>query len=102
MVEALENWSVIRGRVRSVADDAERPRFKRVSLAVEELLPVNGFPAAVDAGASGQIVEIVVPRETADALGLADGARVELHTRATPAGLFAHPDRARVIAGTDQ
>ena len=78
-------------------DDAERDAFKRVLIDVEHVAPVDGFSPAVYAGSSGGTVDIAVPRDLAHALGLAQGMRVELQTRATPAGLFAHPDRARVI-----
>jgi hypothetical protein len=97
MVEALENWSVVRGRVHSIGDDALRPSFKRVELAVDGIAPLDGFATAVDADARGSIVEIAVPRATADTLALAQGMHVEMQARATPAGLFAHPDRARVV-----
>jgi len=93
----MENWSVVRGRVHSVGEDAARPDFKRVELAVDEIAPVDGFAPAVEADAGGSVVEIAVPRATADALALARGMHVEMHTRATPVGLFAHPDRARVV-----
>jgi hypothetical protein len=97
MVQAVENWSVVRGRVHSIRDDTARAAFKRVEVAVDHVAPVDGFAPAVDAGASGSIVEIAVPRDTAEGLALANGMRVELQARATPAGLFAHPDRARVV-----
>src|SRR5436190_21492944 len=97
MVQALENWSVVRGRVHSIGDDPQRAHFKRVEVAVDDIAAVDGFPAAIDAGARGNIVEIAVPHATADALALSHGMHVELQARATPAGLFAHPDRARVV-----
>jgi hypothetical protein len=97
MVQAMENWSVVRGRVHSVREDAARPDFKSVELAVDGIAPVDGFAPAVDGNAGGSVVEITVPRATADALALARGMHVEMHARATPAGLFAHPDRARII-----
>jgi hypothetical protein len=97
MVQALENWSLVRGRVHAIRDDTAHPAFKRVAIAVDDVAPVSDFAGAVDADAHGSVVEIAVPRETADALALADGMRVELQARATPAGLFAHPDGARVV-----
>jgi hypothetical protein len=96
MVQSLENWSVLRGRVRSISDDPQHADLRRVALSVEDVNGVDGFAPAVD-DVKGRTVDIAVPRTTADALALAAGSAVEVHARATPGGLFAHPDRTRLV-----
>jgi len=97
MVQRIANWSDLRGRVRAVGDHAKHPTFTQVTLAVDDVQPVEGFAAALDADARGSEVDVAVPRETAAALRLREGATVELRVRATAAGMFAHPDRTRVV-----
>lgn len=99
MVQRIENWSVLRGQVQAVSDDPQQPEFRRVSLAVDGVDTVDGFATAVSEDAAGSVVDIAVPRTTADAIGLAAGRVVELSARSTPAGLFAHPDRVRIVGG---
>ncbi|HYI12272.1 MAG TPA: hypothetical protein VEK57_24680 [Thermoanaerobaculia bacterium] len=96
-MQQLETWSVLRGRVRAVADDAQRADFRTLSLDLDDVGGAEGFAAAVDASSAGSVVEIAIPRDTADAIGLEPGKHIELHARLTPAGLFAHPDRTRIV-----
>lgn len=92
-MQRIENWSTVRGRVRAVADDPDRADFRRVSVDVEGVEPVSGFAAALEPGAAGTTVEVAVPRETTVSAG--DG--VEMQVRSTPRGMFAHPDKTRVV-----
>jgi hypothetical protein len=91
MVRQIESWSIVRGRVRAVADDPERTNFRIVSLDVDAVDPVDGYAHALDTTATS--ADIAVPRETMEKLPLAAGESVQLEVRGTPRGLFAHPDR---------
>jgi hypothetical protein len=98
MVQRIENWSVLRGRVRAMADDEQHAGFRTVSLDLDDVGAAEGFAtAAVEPSAAGSVVVITVPGSTADAIGLEPGKYVELHARSTPGGLFAHPDRAKIV-----
>jgi hypothetical protein len=91
MVRQIESWSMVRGRVRAVADDPGRAGFRIVSLDVDGVEPVDGYAHALDAGAAS--ADVAVPREVFDHTALGVGDAVELQVRATPRGLFANPDR---------
>lgn len=93
MVQQIENWSVVRGRVRAVGDDPDRADFRRVTLDVGSVQPVTGVANALEPDAAGRTIDVAVPR---DADVPAD-AEVELHVRSSPVGYFAHPDKVRVI-----
>jgi len=93
MVQQIETWSIVRGRVRAVADDPKRAGFRVVSLEVSGVEPLEGYASALAAAAAGTTVDVAVPRETAEGLALGAGDELELQARASPGGLFAHPDR---------
>jgi hypothetical protein len=93
MVQAIENWTSIAGRVRAVADDSPLDGYKRVAVEVEHAAPVEHFKSLVKASA-GEIVEILVPTETAD--GMITGQRITARVRRAARRIFAHPDETKL------
>ena len=76
MVQQIENWSIVRGRVHTVTDDLERAGFRIVSLDVTAVEPLQGYASAMDSDAAGTTVEVAVPRDTAEAMPLRAGKEV--------------------------
>ncbi|HEX2120420.1 MAG TPA: hypothetical protein VHL59_02160 [Thermoanaerobaculia bacterium] len=93
MVQAIENWTSIAGRVRAVADDSLLDGYKRVAVEVEHVAPVAQFESLVQA-ATGEIVEILVPADTAGSM--ASGQRITARVRRAARGIFAHPDETKL------
>lgn len=101
MVQRIENWSVLRGKVREIADDPHRTDFRQVKLDVQGVALADDFPAAVGDEVVGSALDIAIPRGTVEDVGLTPGSVVEVCARSTPAGLFAHPDRVRIVGMDD-
>jgi hypothetical protein len=93
MVQAIENWTSIAGRVRAVTDDSLLDGYKRVAVEVEDVAPVAHFRSLVKATA-GEIVDILVPAETAG--NLTSGQHITARVRRAARGIFAHPDETKL------
>lgn len=84
MVQIVENWSDVAGRVRSVRDAPDLDGWSLVELEVESVDEVAPYAHLVRA-APGDVLEVAVPRERA----CAAGERVELRVRRGGRGYFA-------------
>ena len=83
MVQIVENWAELRGRVISIGQHSD-PKFATARLAVEDVVEVEGFPNFFAAD-KGKSVEVAVPRH----MRVRAGADVKLRVRKTPRGAFA-------------
>jgi hypothetical protein len=93
MVQAIENWTSIAGRIRAVADNSPLDGYTRVAVEVEHAAPVADFKSLVKASA-GEIVEILVPTDTA--ANMTSGQRITTRVRRAARGIFAHPDETKL------
>jgi hypothetical protein len=93
MVQAIENWTSIAGRVRAVADASPLDGYKRVAVEVDEVAPVAAFKSLVEASA-GDVVEIFVPADAAH--DITTGQRISARVRRSARGIFAHPDETKL------
>ena len=84
MVQVVENWAELRGRVIAVAGH-KQPRFATAKLAVDSVSDVDGFPNLF-AEEKGHVVDVAIPATTAS---LRVGDAVVLRVRRTPRGNFA-------------
>jgi len=96
MVQVIENWSEIRGRVRELRPDPELPGQLLATVDVEDAQPVakpdgGTFPNLLE-DCAGSAVDVYVPEETATQHGLSPGATISARVRrATPTRSFVDP-----------
>jgi hypothetical protein len=101
MVRAQENWSVIDGTVRRVADDPELPDYLVAEVDIEGVEAVERPEAGVHANMLGESVggtlRICIHKEVAKAHRVVEGCRLTAHVRrATPTRCFVDPDHISV------
>lgn len=90
MVQVVENWARIKGRLLEMPAGADSADHVLCVIGVEQVAPVEGYLNLL-AWAQGQTLEVGVKRERA--AGLAPGQFVDLKVRlAGPKKAFAHPD----------
>lgn len=78
MVQIVENWSLIHGRVTSIASAPELSGFTRVELEVVAVDPVEGLPNLLEGHAGGSL-SVYLP--AADASRLSAGETATLRAR---------------------
>ncbi|HOV68038.1 MAG TPA: hypothetical protein PLI31_06715 [Methanoregulaceae archaeon] len=97
MVAIVENWAVVTGRITGLEDSAGLPELAAVSLEVEEVEPVGGYPNLVHVD-PGSGLTVFVRRELTRRLGMRTGDRVSIRTRRGGQNRFyAHPDGIAVL-----
>lgn len=96
MVQVIENWTKLRGQIIDVEPDTENVSFLRLSIAVEDTQPVNGFANLV-AESAGAVIRVAIPRRGVNLLNVRKGRWIELQVRSTPKGFFAHPDKIQLV-----
>ncbi len=98
-VQIVENWSDVRGEVRSCGPSPAVKGFAAVELAVRAVDPVPGF-ANLLGEAVGTSLLVHVPQELADSLSIAPGSVVSCRVRrAGPDKAFVHRDGIVVRRG---
>jgi hypothetical protein len=92
MVQIVENWAEVEGRIESVERAAPVAGHALVRIKVERVSAVKGFPNLL-ADRAGTELDVLVRDETLPKLDLGPGQRFEARVRR--AGLhkvYAHPD----------
>ena len=74
MVQAIENWAELDGRLVAVQDDQSRPGHKRASIEVRTVQPVPPYPNLLQE-ATGKTIEVILPDEVAGSLQLGSNLR---------------------------
>ena len=95
MVQIVENWAEVEGRVVQVRPAAGLAGFSTVELDVEHVQPVEGFPNFF---AGGGRIAVNVQQDALTAAGLREGRLARLRIRR--GGLtsnFAHPDHVQAL-----
>ena len=82
MVQAVENWADIRGRIVQLDELSESEPFVEVEVDVDDVRPVAGF-ANLLAWSAGQRIRVRIPREQARGLGLAVGQSLDCRVQKT-------------------
>ncbi len=82
-VPIIENWTVIRGPVRSIKPAPDRQGFALVTVAIEQEEPVEGF-ANLLAGSAGKQLEVLIPSDLIGKLGLGENDILEARVRRAP------------------
>jgi hypothetical protein len=97
MVAAIENWSLLVGHVRHIANHDSGSDFTTVALDVEQVDDVDGFPNLL-ADANHTTVHIAVRDDRLRRLALEPGDRIRCRTRRARGNrLFAHPDSPELV-----
>lgn len=91
MVQIVENWSDLEGKIEEIKPSSLSEKFVKVRLSVDHVEPVAGFANLLSESA-GKKVTIEIPQTAAEELkkGQAITFRVR---RAGVDKLFAHPDK---------
>jgi hypothetical protein len=74
MVQVIENWAELDGRLLAMQDDESRPGHKRVSLEVRAVRPVAPYPNLLQE-AAGKTIEVILPDDVARSLELGSDLR---------------------------
>lgn len=91
MVQAVENWTCVTGKILSVSAEPADGRLV-LQLQLERSKPVDGFPDLLQAK-SGDVISIALPPVLTDVKALKAGETATLKVRlARGPKLFAHPD----------
>ena len=91
MVQAVENWTCVTGKVLSVTPDPEDGRL-RLQLRLEHSRNISGFPDLLRSK-PGDVISIALPPPVKDPKSLIPGDSISLTVRiARGPQLFAHPD----------
>ncbi|MDP9191937.1 MAG: hypothetical protein M3P06_09585 [Acidobacteriota bacterium] len=93
MVQAIENWTSITGRIRAVADNSPLDGYTRVAVEVDHADAVADFRSLIKVSA-GEIVEILVPTERA--AHMTSGQSITARVRRAARGIFAHPEETKL------
>jgi hypothetical protein len=93
MVQAIENWSDVRGKVIDVSSAAP-DGFVAAKVQLEQVRPTPGY-ANLFEGHEGETIELRIRRDKAQRL--APGATIAARIRrAGPTAAYAHPDHWQV------
>lgn len=92
MVQAIENWADLTGRVKEVRPHPELPGYSVASVDVDSVRNVEKYPNLFE-WAPKQTIEVNVPSDKAGEIKESLGKTVSLRVRkAGPTAVFAHPD----------
>jgi hypothetical protein len=98
-VQIVENWSRIRGRIKSWRPPRKPGESGTLTIAVDDVENVASRDGShhrnLLADAAGQTVQVIVPPDTARQLRARKGATavVEVRRGQSPDRVFAHPER---------
>jgi hypothetical protein len=95
-MQVIENWSDLTGQVVRLQDDAERPGYKLLDLAVKIADPVPGV-AHLLADKQGSNLSLHVPASAATNLATGDNITVRARL-AGPNLFFSHPENLSVLS----
>lgn len=99
MVQAIENWADVTGKVSSIGDSDKGPDWMTVGVQVEAVEDVEGFPNLVK-GAAGDNLLIIARRSTVHRVGASEGSRIRCRVRkASPVDVFAHNEGLTTLSG---
>jgi hypothetical protein len=79
-VQIIENWSDVRGVVRSCYPSPDVGGFIAVEVVVARVLPVEGF-ANLLAHKEGESLEVLIPEELIKFLGIVQGVTIACRVR---------------------
>lgn len=97
MVQVVENWAILEGRVEGIRPSDVREDLAAVDVAIERVEPVPDFPNLFP-DAEGTVVAVTIPKETVRDRLLEAGVRIRCRVRkASPFRVFAKPDEVRVL-----
>jgi hypothetical protein len=92
MVQAIENWADLSGRLREVRPRPGVPQMSELVVEVEEAEDVEGFPNVL-AEATGRELAVAIETEKLKQTGVGPGDRVRVRAqRASPSVVVAHPE----------
>jgi len=97
MVQIIENWTDIAGKILGRHPSEERRGFEKVDVKVERTAKVEGFASFLH-DAVGSVISVNVPEELANNLSIAAGRTIECRVRRgkQPQDLFVHAESLRV------
>jgi hypothetical protein len=87
MVQAIENWAELHGRLVAVQDDQSRPGHKLASIEVRTVQTVPPYPNLLQE-ATGKTIEVVLPDDVARSLQLGSNLRCRAR-RSSPTIVYA-------------
>lgn len=97
MVQMIENWSDVRGEIKSLSPSPSDPSSCLATVKVSGSDKVASFPNLLEKKVGNEIT-ILVPHAAVQRAALAEGSRVRLRVR--QGGLdrfFAHPDQVEKL-----
>lgn len=96
MVQIVENWADIEGRVDQVAPAPDDPSMVAVSVALDMADDVEGFRNLL-ADSRGSVVTVLLRSDIASERGLVPGTRLVARARRSgPDRTFVHPEHVEV------
>ena len=102
MVQIVENWAELTGTLRSIAPSGKGPDHLTLTIDVETIDDVEGFPNLIGKQA-GESVDVVARAELVERSDVEEGGRVRCRIRkATPVEIFVHPDEFSRLANEDR
>jgi len=92
MVEIIENWSDIKGIIKSIKPSSSMNDFIEVNILVEKITDVPGYPNLLESMEGSKIITAYIRSTIAHTLFFKTGKRISCRIRRTGVStIFIHP-----------